>query len=293
MKVVLLFAAALLGISHARLLKFGNKVFTPTELFSMQPVIVGGTNAERDEFPYQISYRADRNGTFSHNCGGSILNDLWILTAAHCVEPKLLEPGVPQILAGILRLQGKGEFKQERRGVLIIRHPGWDLDTLQNDIALIKLDKALKLNEHVQPISLLNEDQDPPGELTVSGWGLTEMNGDKLPDNLQKVDIIGVQRSLCAQMFEMIGAKITEGHVCAGVMEGGKGVCQGDSGGPLVQASSGLKHGGRPSLRAKNQYEQLGIVSFGLGCAFPVIPAVFTNVPFYVDWIKESIAKNS
>jgi len=282
MMKVMIFAvlAAMLAISDARVIRVGSKTFTPAELFNMEPIIVGGTDAEKDEFPYQISYRADRKENSSHNCGGSIITEDWILIAAHCVEPKLLEPGIPTIIAGKLKLkEEKNQDEQERKGKLIIRHPKWDLDTLQNDIALIKLDKPLEFNKHVRPIKLATEDKDPQDQLLVSGWGLTEMGGNELPDSLQKANLDGVQRSLCAQIYQVVQIDVNIGHVCAGVVEGGIGACQGDSGGPLV-------------VEGKDGNTQVGIVSFGLGCALPYIPGVYTNVAHHFAWIDQVIQNN-
>lgn len=270
--VALMCCSAVLGKSL-------NPRYSARQLFTNgQGFIVGGSDAKPGEFPYQISYQnINSNGVHSHNCGGSIINENYCLIAAHCVDPQILPPNEPRIVAGMLKhTSDDTESKQIIAVEKIISHPAWNYEKLQNDIAILKLATPLVFNDYVQPTKLPSAGYTPSGTLTVSGWGLLEQGGSSIPDNLQKVDIGYYDPNMCKMIYELLGVEIQANHLCAGGEGEEVGVCNGDSGGPLV-AKDGT---------------QVGIVSFGLGCGSPMFPAVFANVPHFAQWIQDTISQN-
>lgn len=130
--------------------------------------IVGGQTAQPGQFPYIVSLRivSEIMDPF-HNCGGSILNERWVLTAAHCVE---FGAELTRIVVGAHHLLEDGI---EHRVHRIFVHPGYDAETLSDDIALIELAEPIEFGERVQPVELI-EDFVPAGErATIAGWGNT------------------------------------------------------------------------------------------------------------------------
>ncbi|KAK9875214.1 hypothetical protein WA026_006004 [Henosepilachna vigintioctopunctata] len=224
--------------------------------------IVGGTVAYIREFPYQISLQYNKE----HVCGGSVLNEYYILTAAHCVYRGQIENF--DVRAGSSYTTEGGVISPV---CVIIRNGLYSNKTENNDIAIIKLCVKLPLGENIKPIPL----PDPnivlkPGSLaTVSGWGYTAENAGQISVELRKVDVPLVDTFICRVLYLGEGT-VTKNMICAGnIAQGGKDSCQGDSGGPLVQ--NGVL---------------IGVVSWGYGCARPRYPGVYTKVSNFRDFIK-------
>ncbi|KAL4876757.1 trypsin-like cysteine/serine peptidase domain-containing protein [Aspergillus karnatakaensis] len=227
--------------------------------------IVGGYTAGRTEFPYQVSIQ-----TSSHFCGGSIISPDYILTAAHCATKHV---------ASRLRVR-VGSPSHNSGGQLvrvaeIISHADYNADTIENDIAVLRLTQSLQLGEAVGVIDLPPSNETTPetgAVCTVSGWGTTSHEGADLPTNLRAVDIKVIDHALCREWYEDV-RNVTDQMVCAGVQGGGKDACQGDSGGPLVE---------------KESHTQIGVVSWGYGCGQHGRFGVYADTAAYRDWIKEN-----
>nr|XP_029722513.1 transmembrane protease serine 9-like [Aedes albopictus] len=228
--------------------------------------IVNGTDASITDYPFMISLRSASGG---HSCGGSILNEYWVLTAAHCVN-FYTTPIVQSIQVGRTDVSRDVDDSVYFIADVII-HPFYDAsNSYVNDIALLKLKTPLVFSENVQPVKLASkwyELEDENLDVTLIGWGRLWTDGD-LPTTLQKVDYFAVPNSQCNGYHR---SHIYPSQICAAVPEGGKGQCNGDSGGPLL-------HNG----------EQVGIVSWSIKpCTVAPYPGVLTKVSYFLDFINE------
>ncbi len=231
------------------------------------PRIVGGQDAPDELFPHQVSLQTSGG---SHYCGGSVIAEDWILTAAHCVDGS--RASSVWVESGITDLSELGERVQVAE---IIVHPDYDSWTMDNDMALLRLDGTVS----AAPVALLDavaeDDLAGPGAVaTVSGWG-TLFAGGWSPDTLQYVDVPVVSEADCEAAYG--ASEITDGMICAGYLDvGGADSCQGDSGGPLVVSDG-------------TQWVQAGVVSWGYGCADPDYPGVYTRVSTYQDFVLDHV----
>lgn len=261
------------------------EVYPPVSIFNR---IVGGKDAEEGEYPFMVALIIKgRPVKSSQFCGGSLVKANWVLTAAHCVQiwgGGTVNPNRIEAFIGGHRLSD--ETKGQRVGVVkIIKHEDYNDDTLDNDIALIKLAKSV--NEEL--VSLGAPEFNNAGTLsTVIGWGnvrSTDEGGFENPEVLQEVNVPVVSQNACqAGLDEVVppsyDVNLTDNMICAGFPQGGKDACQGDSGGPMIVKN------------ANSNYVQNGIVSWGIGCAKPKAFGVYTRVSNYVSWINNQLKLN-
>ncbi|KAJ1133452.1 hypothetical protein NDU88_011743 [Pleurodeles waltl] len=223
--------------------------------------IVGGYECPVHSQPWQVSLNYGY-----HFCGGSLINDQWVVSAAHC----WYNPYAMMIILGDHNLnifEGQEKMMKIDR---IVWHPSYDYQTLDHDIMLIKLFHPVPLDEAVQPVPLPTGCPAVGDMCVVSGWGNTRSDTVMNPDRLQCVDVPILSHEDCEKSY-----LLTSTMVCAGYFEGGKDACQGDSGGPLV--CGGELH---------------GIVSWGYGCAERNYPGVYTKVCALLPWIHSTMASN-
>ncbi|KAG5319515.1 SNAK protease, partial [Acromyrmex heyeri] len=259
------------------------------------PLIIGGIQAKQAEFPHMavIGYGKD----VSWQCGGSIISENFILTAAHCMESPDKGPAI-KVRVGLINLLTPGDAMQERNIAERIKYPDYKFSVRYHDIALLKLEQPLKLNPRVRPACLEIESQLPGKSAIASGFGKTSYGQYLLKPNLQYAlrflflafyFLLFCDNHIsyyeCKKTYaEDLGTRrlpdgLISSLLCAGIMEGGKDTCQGDSGGPLQ----------RILAEPYCMYSIVGVTSFGKFCAFKSSPAVYTRISSYLDWIENIV----
>ncbi|KAJ8932957.1 hypothetical protein NQ314_014336 [Rhamnusium bicolor] len=228
--------------------------------------IVGGTPANIADYPYQVSVQFDG----SHACGGSIITETFILTAAHCtydVTERQLS-----VRAGSSLHNSGGQLVQVSR---IFQHAQFNIDTYDYDIAVLKLASALILGANVAKINMV-----PPtgairnGDVAVAtGWGRLTNDG-VIPTQLQVVSLPTITTQGCQTFYGSGLGGVTDRMFCAGYPAGGKDTCQGDSGGPLVLSGT-----------------LIGITSWGDICGQANSPGVYTNLALFRSYV-DSVLKS-
>ncbi|XP_063046579.1 uncharacterized protein LOC134440419 isoform X2 [Engraulis encrasicolus] len=230
--------------------------------------IVGGEDSEPGSWPWQVSIHRSGN----HLCGGSLINNEWVISAAHCFQ----SPCTAHHTVYVGRHQQEGSNPNEvQRGVMtVVRHP---LD----DLALIRLTYPVRFTPFIRPVCLAASGSVfiTGTESWVTGWGRIQ-EGVPLPSpqTLQEVEVQVVGNKQCSCSYGDY-AVITDNMICAGVPKGGQGPCMGDSGGPLVSQQDSV-------------WVLSGVVSFGISCAHPNYPGVYTRVSQYQNWIASYTSGN-
>ncbi|KAG1968473.1 serine protease 60.1 [Pimephales promelas] len=239
---------------------------------SLNTRIVGGQNAVPGAWPWQVSLH--RNG--KHFCGGSLINNQWILTAAHCFQDTTL-PVI--VYLGRQTQEGANANEVSRAVSNIIKHPNYTVSN-DNDITLLKLESPVNFTQFISPVCLASSNSLFFNKTSswVTGWGTIGSNTPlPSPQTLQEVQVSIFGNRQCKCLYGV--TKITDNMMCAGVLEGGKDSCQGDSGGPMVSKQGSV-------------WIQSGVVSFGIGCADKDFPGVYARVSKYQAWINEQITTN-
>ncbi|KAH9502045.1 Suppressor of tumorigenicity 14 protein [Dermatophagoides farinae] len=241
--------------------------------------IVGGTQSAYGEWPWMVSLRQWKKNAFLHKCGAALLNEYWVITAAHCVEN--VSPTDLLLRLGEYDISTDTEPHShiERRIQIIAPHPKFDPRTFEYDLALLRFYEPIRFQKNIIPICLPEHNETYVGRwATVTGWGRLHEDG-PLPNVIQHVDVPIITNKDCESMYRRAGyiEDIPNIFVCAGLAKGTKDSCEGDSGGPLV-----IEDQGRWSL--------VGVISWGIGCALPNQPGVYTRITAFSRWINQIIA---
>ncbi|XP_076595172.1 chymotrypsin A-like [Chaetodon auriga] len=230
--------------------------------------IVNGEEAVPHSWPWQVSLQ---DYTGFHFCGGSLMNENWVVTAAHCNVRTS-----HRVVVGEHDRSSNSEAVQVMRVGKVFKNPSYNSFTTNNDITLIKLASPVQMNAHVSPVCLAETTDNFPGgtRCVTSGWGLTRYNAPDTPALLQQATLPLLSNNQCTQYW---GSRITDKMICAGAS--GASSCMGDSGGPLVCEKAGA-------------WTLVGIVSWGSGTCSPSMPGVYARVSALRAWVDQTIAAN-
>lgn len=235
--------------------------------------VVGGLLAEKNQFPWQAALTCCQDGFLLQSCsgcGGSLISKNFILTAGHCTEK---QTHFDIELGSIHRFQAEEYLKSIEK----IEHPEYDSVKLENDVALIKLPRDVKLSEAIQIVPLVSANI---GDLVkknvlASGFGLKTFRA-RTPS--LKLNFIGLNIIDNASSSKAFVTTISKMQMCAVAQSSYQTLCSGDSGGPLVM------HDG-------NSYVQVGVISFTYENCVPGEPTGYARVSSYKNWILENMSK--
>ncbi|XP_026137849.1 chymotrypsin-like protease CTRL-1 [Carassius auratus] len=230
--------------------------------------IVNGQNAISGSWPWQVSLQR-ANGF--HFCGGSLINENWVLTSAQCA----VMVNSDRVILGEHNRDSNDEPIQIEIVSKVIMHPLFNRTTFINDIALLKLSSPVTFTPRISPVCLApsNARIVPGTRCFTTGWGQTAHTTSPLI--LQQTGVPIISLAVCRQLWDQ--STITDAMICAGAS--GSSSCQGDTGGPLVCETSGV-------------WTLVGSVSQERSTCDPRLPAVFTNISQLRSWIDRTIAFN-
>jgi len=231
--------------------------------------VIGGAPAKLGDDPWQVALIDGRYSGIKAFCGGSILAEQWVVTAAHCVD-RGTTTGDVNILAGVVDLTKKG-LRLEIDEIVI---RGDYAPNYQNDIALLHLKQSAQATKIglIAPTDVTTAKTLPH---RVAGWGAVAEDG-PMRDQLLWADVYYFNRNICKTRPGYSG--VTDAMICAGRDQGNADACQGDSGGPLSATVSGKR-------------VLVGIVSWGQGCGRPEQPGVYTRIASFAPWIESCMRR--
>jgi len=216
--------------------------------------VVGGTPAAQGEFPWMVR--------LSMGCGGALYRSNIVLTAAHCVGPTGVNTSITATL-GVVDLQSPSAIRVQSN--YVYRAPGFSSAQNGKDWALIRLQSSVNL----PTLPIATSTRYDTGTFTVAGWGATAEGGGQ-QRYLMKAQVPFVSDTTCRQSYPNLNSAK---QICAGYPQGGIDTCQGDSGGPMFRRD------------ANGQWLNIGIVSWGSGCARPNFPGVYSQVSTFASAI--------
>lgn len=232
--------------------------------------IIGGRESTAGSWPWQVMIL---NKYYEPFCGGTLIHPQFVLTAAHCVRHRLY------VRAGEHDMITDEGNEQEQRVIKTIIHPEYDVETVDSDIALLKLRKPFKMTKYVSVACL-----PPPNQVrevdslgTILGWGKRKDTAFVGSEVLHQAQVPIVSHRDCKRVYE--DYFISDNMICAGYKRGRVDSCAGDSGGPLL-------------FENKNKWFIYGITSFGEGCGKKKKYGIYAKVPNFVKWIKKTVRRH-
>ncbi|XP_055599853.1 chymotrypsin-2-like [Uranotaenia lowii] len=250
------------------MLKFGALLMICLAVAKASPVLLGqdaepesrmagGQDAPEGDFPYQVSLRLGG----IHYCGGAILNQRWIITAASCASG--VAPSALEIVAGTYSLSNGGTSHTADR---IVIHPNFEIESLTNDVAVVRVRQPFIISSSVLALQMGRDRMSISYGAIVSGWGRAGMDSPAISDRLQYHATNIITNTECqARMESPYYERINDSVMCTSNPEG-VGICLGNAGGPLV-------FGG----------ELVGVVSWSIPCGLG-LPDVYSRISVHRGW---------
>ncbi|MCJ8748874.1 hypothetical protein PDJAM_G00169640 [Pangasius djambal] len=237
--------------------------------------IIGGNVAAPGQWPWQVSLHFKG----SHVCGGSVVSQDFIVSAAHCFPSNPASWQLPVNWRVYLGVESQYMLPPPHYVAHIIIHELYNPNTHDNDIALLKLTKPINFNGTVQPVCLPTYDQvvSADTQCWTTGFGITQEGEALGSSQLMEVAVDIIDRPLCDNAYKGL---ITNDMLCAGDMNGGRDACQGDSGGPLV------------CQEGDGRWYLYGVTSWGSGCGRMNSPGVYSNVHSLLSWIHSNMEQD-
>merc|ERR1719222_487643 len=259
--------------------------------------IVGGDEASPGEWPWIVVFSfGATDGSRAGGCGGTLVADRWVVTAAHCLERKNGQLQTADSISVVIgehtiwsddSVSEDDDYDDIRKNLeleKIILHEDYDSNTNQHDIALLKLKEPLDLSVYT-PACMPASGVDFTGETAwVYGWGKTDMFSDYNADTLRETTQTILSNEECSAKegeiddvaYSMAGS-ITDDMICGEAT--GQDSCQGDSGGPFTVEVDGNHH-------------LAGVISWGHGCALEGLPGVYSSVSYHREWLDHQMESN-
>lgn len=242
--------------------------------------IVNGQESKLGDWPWAVIVGKPKDGnSFQVICGGTLINERYVLTASHCFVGQVTQSS--HVRLGELDISNPNDGAQPEDVPIerVITHPSYTSTALQNDIALLRLNRNVVFRSGLRPACL--PDQYAGFDLTtlrtppvVVGWGSTVTGGSTV-NALREAHIQVIPKAQCETSYAPVSRiKISDTQICAGT--GDRDTCTGDSGGPMLSDQFG-------------RFTVVGITSFGVKCADAKFPGVYTRVDRFLDWIRSNM----
>jgi len=242
--------------------------------------IYGGREVIPYSWPWQVNvvYKPNLDEGIPQHCGGTIISNQWILSAAHCFSMDTEKTNY-RVQLGVFNKTNNDEPGEQHREVAeLMLHPKWDEEELLYDIVLLKLENPVQFSDHISPICLpatQGEKLPEPGtSVFMTGWGLTEKNSDS--QTLKQANSVLKSDEECKKDNSQFNSDMM---LCEGSKRRDQSTCSGDSGGPIVFQDP--QNGGR--------WKQIGVTSFGPECEEPIGHGFYAKISAAVDFVKEHV----
>ncbi|XP_026466697.1 serine protease snake-like [Ctenocephalides felis] len=259
------------------------------------PLIIGGTPTSLMGFPHMaaIGFGYTADGEITWQCGGSLISEKFVLTAAHCLKSRDKGPAQKVRFGDNTDNYDyiNNEISSYREYYIInrIQHPDYKPPLKYNDIALLELHKPVQFSMDIRPACLETNYYNIPQTVIATGYGKQtyEFLGKY---QLMKVELPVLSSDHCTRSFasdirrprSVLKDGIIDSQMCVGDLSGHKDTCQGDSGGPIQV----------PLQWSPCTYKVIGVTSFGKFCGYPNAPSIYTRVSSYIDWIEQVVWGN-